>query len=457
MKRVLIITTAFPPQPTVGRHRSVKFAKHLPEFGWEPVILTVDDRYLLDRDDDTLKELPADLQVHRAFFLPDPLQSVRKIVHRSTLPSETQESSLDSRQKSRPSLPKRAFNAAMKTYWSWGRRYLCIPDQHITWLPFALAKAFQIHRKEPFDVVMTTAPNYTTFIVGWCIKRLTGKPWIVDFRDLWTGDYHRLWVPSWRARLESWLERTILRRADHLITVTLRMSEFVRSLHAGFPPGRIHVITNGYDDEDLPNVKAITSPGDPFTITYTGKLDSHRPAKHFLCAVGELLNERASYKQTMRLNFFGKVHPDEQQNLQSVIDKYHLAPIVNFVPYIKYKEALLAQATSTVNLLILDHSSHNCDLVIPAKTYEYLAAGRPILAIVPEGDCKQIILDSQAGITCDPLDVKGIKEALRSLIEKHLKGELSFRPDPEVLSRYHRRELTGQLARILDREVIGPP
>jgi glycosyltransferase involved in cell wall biosynthesis len=159
----------------------------------------------------------------------------------------------------------------------------------------------------------------------------------------------------------------------------------------------------------------------------------------------------------MRINFFGKVHPDEQQNLQSVIDKYHLAPIVNFVPYIKYKEALLAQGTSTVNLLILDHSSHNCDLVVPAKTYEYLAAGRPILALVPKGDCKQIILDSQAGITCDPLDVKGIKEVLRSLIEKHLKGELSFRPDPEVLSRYHRRELTGQLARVLDREVIGPP
>jgi hypothetical protein len=88
MKRVLIITTAFPPQPTIGRQRSVKFAKYLPEFGWEPVILTVDDRYLSDRDDDTLKELPADLQVHRAFFVPDPLRSVKKIVHRPTLSSD---------------------------------------------------------------------------------------------------------------------------------------------------------------------------------------------------------------------------------------------------------------------------------------------------------------------------------------------------------------------------------
>jgi glycosyltransferase involved in cell wall biosynthesis len=457
MKRVLIITTAFPPQPTVGRQRSVKFAKYLPEFGWKPVILTIDDRYLLDRDDDILKELPADLQVHRAFFLPDPLQSVRKIVHRPTLLSETQESSLDSGQKSRFSLPKRAFHTAMRTYWKWGRSYLCIPDQYITWLPFALAKAFQIHRKEPFDVVMTTAPQYTTFIVGWFIKRLTGKPWIVDFRDLWTGNHLRLYMPSWRARFESWLERTIIRRADHLIVVSPRMSEFVENLHTDFPPERIHVITNGFDEEDFPNVKAMTSPGDYFTITYTGRLDSHRTAKHFLCAVGELLNERASYRQTMRINLFGKVHPDEQQNLQSVIDKYHLAPIMNFVPYIKYREALLAQATSTVNLLILDHSSHNCDLVIPGKTFEYLAAGRPILALVQDGDCKQIILGSQAGITCDPLDVKGIKEVLRSLIEKHLKGELSFRPDPEVLSRYHRRELTGKLARVLDREVIGPP
>jgi glycosyltransferase involved in cell wall biosynthesis len=343
----------------------------------------------------------------------------------------------------------------MMTYWKWGRRYLCIPDQYITWLPFALAKAIQINRREPFDVVMTTAPHYSTFIVGWCIKRLAGKPWIVDFRDPWTGCHFRSWMPSWRARFEYWLERTIIRRADHLIAVSPRMSEHIQSLHADFSPERIHVITNGYDD-DFSDLKASTSPGNSFTINYTGALYGLRceAVRSFLSAVGELLCEKDGLRQSMRINFCGKVGFEEEQTLKSIIDKYQLAPVVNFEPYIKHKEALQAQATASVNLLIVE-DLNNCDLVIPSKTFEYLVAGPPILALVPEGDCKRLILESRAGVTCHPLDVEGIKEALGDLIEAHQRGELDTKADPSVLYRYHRRELTSQLSRVLD--VIGTP
>lgn len=342
----------------------------------------------------------------------------------------------------------------MITYRRWGRSYLCIPDQYVTWLPFALEKALRINRKKPFDVVMTTAPQYTTFIVGWCIKRITGKPWIVDYRDLWTGCHLRSWMPSWRARFEYWLERTIIRRADHLISVSPRMSEYIQSLHADFSPERIHVITNGYDNDDLPVAGGRAHPEDSFTINYTGSLYGNRSAASFLSAVGELLDKRDDLRKTLRIGFFGQVRLDEQQNLLPIIDKYRLESVVDFNAYIKYKESLQAQADSTVNLLIVDYSE-NCDMVLTSKVFEYLASGRPILALVPEGDCKRLILESRAGVVCHPQDVEGIKEALGDLIEAYQRGKLDTKAEQSVLDRYQRRDLTGRLAGVLDQEVIG--
>jgi glycosyltransferase involved in cell wall biosynthesis len=263
-------------------------------------------------------------------------------------------------------------------------------------------------------------------------------------------------MPPWRARFEDWLERTIIRRADHLIAVSPRMSEYIQRLHADFSPERIHVITNGYDDDDLPAAGGRAHPDDSFIISYTGMLNGHRSAASFLSAVGELLDERDDLRKTLRIIFYGQVRLDEEQNLRPIIDKYHLESVVGFNPYIKYKEALRTQATSSVNLLIVDYS-YNCDLIVPAKTFEYLAAGRPILALAPEGDCKQLILESRAGVVCHPQDVEGIKEALGDLIEAHQRGDLDIKADPSVLYHYQRRELTGRLARVLDQEVLGTP
>ena len=466
MKRTLIITTRFPPDPSGGRQRSVKFSKYLPQFGWEPEILTIGQRYLWERDDDTLKELPEGLRVHRA-FTPDPVplliklgrwleQRLNGMVRQSTQPHEARELFVDSRPKGRFSRLKPSVEAFMRACWRWARIYLWIPDYRIFWAPFAVIRALRLHRKEPFDAFITTAPDYSTFIVGWWVKGLSGKPWIADYRDLWTGSPARLWMSPKRARFEAWLERRIMRRADHLITVSPRMSEFIQRLHTDFPPERIHVITNGYDDNDFSDLKASTSPGNSFTINYTGVLYCHRSAGSFLSAVGELLCEKDCLRQSMHINFYGKLRFDKEQTLKSIIDKYQLAPVVNFELYIKYKESLQAQATASVNLLIVNDSD-NCDMVMPSKTFEYLAAGRPILALVPEGNCKELIIESRAGVTCHPRDVEGIKEALRVLVKLHLKGKLDLKPDPSVLSRYHRRELTNQLARVLDQAIIGPP
>lgn len=452
MKRVLIIASHFPPEPSVGRHRIVKFCKYLPQFGWEPEVLTIDDRFLWDRDEDTLKELPEGLRVHRAFTL-DPEMLLQKRMLRKLRPhmthSRPQEASIGSRAKNQPSRLQSALDASLGAVWRWSRNYVWIPESMVLWTPFAVAKALRLLGRESFDVVMTTAPHYTPIIVGWWLKRLTGRPWVVDLRDLWSGNHTRGWQSPMRAKLELGLERRIMGRADHIVAVTPGMPKVLKRLHADFPPERIHVITNGYDDDDVPDSREEVSQGKRFTINYTGGLYRLRSAGPFLGALGELLNERESLREAVGVNFYGTVSYEEQRALRPLIDKYGLAPIVNFRFYVKHKEALRAQAAASVNLLIVDKSD-NCDLVVPAKTYEYLAAGRPILALAPEGDCKRLIQETKAGTVCDPLDVVGIKKALEGLIGAHSKGELRSGADPSLLARFHRRELTGRLARVLE-------
>lgn len=465
MKRALIITDCFPPEASGGRLRSVKFSKYLPEFGWEPEVLTVGRRSLMERDDDTLKEVPEGLRVHRA-FAPDPVPLVKSLgrwleeklggrARQSGKPPREGEPSLDAGGKGGLPGLKPAVVGPMKACWRWARVYLWFPDYRVFWAPFAVLRAFRLHRREPYDAFITTAPDYSTFIVGWWMKRLTGTPWVADYRDLWTGNHARLWMSPGRARFEARLERRLVRRADHLVAVSPGFSEHIRRLHADFPPERIHVITNGYDD-DFPDLRASAPAGDVFTVSYTGVLYGHRPVGSFLSALGRLLCERDGLRPSVRVNFYGKVRFDKERTLGPIIDKYRIAPMVSFEPYIKYEEALRAQAASSVNLLIVEDTV-NSDSLLPLKAFEYLASGRPVLALAPEGDCRRLIQESGAGVVCHPRDVEGIKEALEALIEEHSRGELGSKADPSVVSRYHRRELTGRLAGVLDGAIGGPP
>ena len=167
MKRVLIISYNFPPMGMGGVQRATKFAKYLPSFGWEPIILTVKDVDYFAKDYTLLKELSSDTKVIRTGSF-DPLRL-----------SYLLKSIMKKNKKSRGE----TYTPLKAKILSW----LFFPDNKIGWIPFALSKGLKICKNEKIDLIFSTSPPPSLHLIGYFLKKLTGKVWLADFRDEWIG------------------------------------------------------------------------------------------------------------------------------------------------------------------------------------------------------------------------------------------------------------------------------
>ena len=185
MKKVLIIAYAFPPLGVVGALRPFKFAKYLPDFDWEPIILSAKiGRHVKEIDDSMLAQLKPCVKIFRVSGI-EPRQLYEKNSTRrnnSKLKLIKNHNNLTS---------KKAFISYLKRFWE---TWVEIPDRHIGWFPLALFKALQIMRSQNIDVIYSTSDPFTSHLVELLLKKITKKPWVADFRDPWTQyplyEYH---------------------------------------------------------------------------------------------------------------------------------------------------------------------------------------------------------------------------------------------------------------------------
>ena len=241
MKKILIITYYWPPSGGAGVQRWLKFSKYLPEFGYTPIILTVDEKEAsyAQLDYSLLQEVDPALQVHKTRTF-EPYNLYRKLSKKKEIPyggfSNQKKITLFER-----------FSRMI-------RGNLFVPDPRRGWNRYALKKALDLISSEQIDVVVTSGPPHSTHLIGNRIKERTGIRWIADFRDPWTDIYY--YKELYHAGLATWfdkqLEKKVLSHADKIITV----SEEVGKLLLKKIPGtgeKIVVIPNGYDEADFEN------------------------------------------------------------------------------------------------------------------------------------------------------------------------------------------------------------
>jgi len=423
-KKVLLITYYWPPAGGPGVQRMLKFARYLPKYGWEPIVLTVSNGEYPALDSGLAKDIPQDCQVYSSrtieFFSLFKKLSGRKRTDRI----ETYILN------SKPvSLKDRVFR--------WIRVNLFIPDARLGWYPFAVEACKRIIREEKPDLIFSSSPPHSLQVVARKLAIWSQLPWVADFRDPWTDafwdkDIKRKW---WADRLNKRLEQKVLEQATLVTTVSHGFQRLFNEKGRSSP---IAVITNGFDAADFSKGQKTTS--SKMHLVYAGHIAASQNPVNLFQALAAL---PAALRQQIQVDFYGS----QDNSVKQTIDRFGLSDLFVFHGYVNHNRVIQAMQNADVLCLLLPQ--RHAEGIIPGKLFEYLATGNYILGIGDtKGETARILADCEAGEMFD-FDAS-IQSRLESLVINWNNQEGTVRRSTNKMDQYLRETLTQELARLFD-------
>lgn len=305
------------------------------------------------------------------------------------------------------------------------------PDPQLAWFPFAVWRGLRaIHRGA--RAIWTTSPPETGHLVGAALKRITGLPWVMDYNVEWSTNPATRWWSRWQQNRHRALESWLLRRVDAVCSLSSRHLERLPA------PARSVVVEAGYDGRRFsPTPRRPWRIDRPFVVTHTGSLFGVQHPGAFVDAINSLVEEGAIPSDQIIARFVGNLWEGAEHLRRA---KFRVETR-SLVPHEEIPE-LLAESD-----LLLVSLSAEAECVVPNKLYEYMAAGRPILAIVPDvNPVTRMIRETKTGVAVDPADRGMVRAALLA----HFMGKVPYEPDAAAVGAYELRPTIGKLAALLD-------
>jgi glycosyltransferase involved in cell wall biosynthesis len=426
VRTVLIVVHDYPPIYSAGTERVLKFSQYLSEFGYRPIILTT-GRYGLLPDDSAKDVFRAGDLVHSAF---SPLRR-RKTV--GIAPTEQVRIATVSNQSALGRL----------------RDSVMAPDTKIGWrIPATRLGKRLIEERRP-DLIFSSSPPETAHLVAGELARSSGAPWVADLRDGWLFEPPAPQLRAGRLRrlVEGRMERTMVASAAAVVAVTDPIVEDLRQRYAGVIR-RTATISNGYDAADFKGLTRQRTDDNVFRLTYTGAFSGSsqgRSADGLFAAVREILREDPG--TPLRLEIVGPVTEEER----ALAARFGIVELVTFVPPVPRKQAYQHQVDADALLLV---TARGVRSVATSKLYDYIGAGRPILALAEGNAAAETVQRFGLGVTAAPDDPQAIVTGLRELMRRHAAGE-TWPGFADARQRFERRALTESLARLFDDVIEG--
>lgn len=441
--RVLMAAYFFPPLSGSGVFRSIKFAKYLTQFGWEPTVISTDQppNGWNFADASQLKEIPAGMQVVR---IPDGVSTGRETLM-----------SMERIQRILNFLHS-ILRFSPVADWIYShvfqnekgiRRLLNFPCTALSWAYDVIQYIEKNMDPDEFQVVYTTSGPYSAHLIGFYLQQKYGIPWVADYRDPWTFNaYKKDYDPSDAGnRLLYELEKVLLHQADCNLTIG---DSFIPSYVEQFqlPQEKIVSITNGYDEDDFAMLHIPQTRTDKFTINYSGLLyTQQRHITPILKAIRQLREEKEIDLSKVRFRVIGEAETGKIEEA----GKYGLESIIDFKGYLSHQEALQANLDANL-LLLLVGDEPKFKSVYTGKFFEYLRSGRPILALAPEGSAVgETLRESGHGEAYLSTQLSEIKAMILREYRKWEQGEVSELLHSPAIERFERRALTEQLSGVL--------
>jgi glycosyltransferase involved in cell wall biosynthesis len=422
MRRVLMVAFHFPPcSSSSGIQRTLSFTKHLPEYGWQPVVLTAGARAYESTNSSQLASIPESVLVTRA-----------------------------------PTLDAARHFSVLGRYPS----ALARPDRWATWRFSAIPAGLHLIRKHAIDAIWSTYPLATAHMIGASLARWSGLPWIADFRDPMVEHVTRTNEtfpkdPALRnARLR--IEASVARQAARMVSCTNGAREILAGRYPQVSSQRLSVITNGYDElffkdaeKLLQNRGSSGEVGGKRVLLHSGVIyfGTDRDPEPLFRALSSLVRQGAINSGDFELRLR---NPSNEKRIRELSLRHGIDDLVTVLPAIPYVEAL-AEMMSVGGLLVLQGFTSNP--AVPAKLYEYLRAGRPIVGLVDgEGETAATLRNAGIVSTADIADPVAIEGALRQWLSS---TGIPYAAKSGSVEQFSRATLTQRLAGLLD-EVSSP-
>jgi len=417
LKRVLLIAFQYPPMTgTSGIQRALRFSQYLPEFGWEPVVLTAHPRAYEKTGSDQMRDIPAGVHVERAFAL----DTARHLAIMGRYP-----------------------------------RAMAVPDRWMSWRLGAVVSGVKLIREFQPAAIWSTFPIPTAHRIGLSLHRRTGLPWIADFRDVMTEDQY----PTDPDMRENWraLEERVIASCTYAVFTTPGAANMYADRYPSYPHERFAVIENGYDEELFSRIErdvpSFATNHVRLRLVHSGVIyPSERDPVHLFSALRELKAEGGIDAQGFELVLRATGH---DAHINRLIAHAGIGDLVAVAPPVPYREAL-AEMVAADGLLLLQ--ADNCNRQIPAKLYEYLRSGRPILGLA-SGDTANALQAAGIDTVAALEDKEAIKRTVKRFVNAVRAGAGPIATAQSV-TRHARKHKAAELAELLrsaspDRAING--
>jgi len=437
-RRLLFVTFHFPPSVEVGAYSCAQIARYLPQHGWEPIVLAATERNYELSD----RRVAPTARVIRAPAVPNPLLVYRglrsRLPGRATAPVEAGASLDQNGQRGR-------IGRALVTL-------LDTPDMCLGWLVPAVLSGLRTNRRLGIHHLLSSGPCWTNHLVGLILARRTRLPWTAHFRDPWLGMADEKTAVGFARRIEAALERAVVTHARSVVCVTARHTQLLQERYSHLPADRFVTVPNGYDEvewegiDDRADDGAVASPS-RFLITHAGTIYRGRSPQPLFSAVRQLVDRGEADIGRLQIDLIGWWDAPQRASIEAMAARFRLERSVQLYGPLTKAETFRRLTASNLLLLLAEQWA----LQVPAKAYEYLRAGRPVLALAPtDGAVTDLFRTTGGACVVDPADETAIRVVVGEAYRDWSTGRRVRAPDRDVVARFDRALLTGHLAAVLD-------
>lgn len=439
-KNVLFFAISFPPCGGSGVQRSLKFVKYLRDYGYNPIVVTLDETYnFWGIDYSLLDELSEDIQIIR---IKQPYLNVFEINEEkaieilSLIYGVLENSELSE-----------ALISRLQEHNFLNRKYIFEPDIFIAWVNEVIKNINKLIDFKKIDVLYTTGDPYSNHLNGYYLKKMYNIPWIADFRDEWTNspyvnNFYK--NDNFKLDLNKSIENSIVNFADKVITVTPNSSQNYRNIF-NLPYNKVCTITNGYDEDDFNNVKDNYTKNEKFTILYYGTLYLNRNLSKIIDSINNLIENQYIKKSKIILKIIGK-SDNLIKNSMLRNDKFG---VLEFIDYLPHKKCLEEGAKSDMLVLYVGEEDE-FKSVYPGKVFEYLRLLKPIIAISPKNsEVEQLLITTKRGENFNTTNYARIKDFILNYYNNWEIVTLE-KLELKSIQKYERQELTMSLSKLFD-------
>lgn len=439
MKTILIVSYYFPPYGGGGIIRVHNFVKYLPKFGFKPLILTLKEDYY-----------------EKTYFIPELLDEY---------PKEIKIIRTDCLEPKGGKIKDKVYGLQRKDFWdnlflpfakNTVNRIL-IPDRNILWTPFSLLAGRKIFEREKFDLIFSTSPPFSSNVIAYLLCKLTGKPFIIDYRDDWIGnEFYSLNSGHLRFKIEKQIESVLLKNAARVVTSTNESVALFRKKYPQIEESKYRYIPNGYDPEYFKDrYSRIPFEENPhgqrkINFVHTGSLTVQRDPRFFLEAVKGVLEENPSVKDKIKITFIGFTHYKHKE----LVGLLGLGEIVSFQESMSPKQVAQFLQDETNVCLIFQRNSEGGQTAIPGKLYEYFAARKPILCMDDQGATTKFLEKLGCRLNTKYEHIRGIAYLIKTIIHNYQQVRKNYFRSTSFIENFSRQKQTEGLAKIFN-EVLG--